>query len=78
MGCINNINAKLIDAMGPTIVNEVLKSLHDLEMGPLGGHYEKSCLSKSHYPSTKIQKTNHIQLLCNYPLGVTTIVQLSF
>jgi hypothetical protein len=39
--------------------------------------YEKSCLLKPHYPATKTQKTTHIQLLCNYPLGITTIVQLS-
>jgi hypothetical protein len=40
--------------------------------------YEKSHLLKPHYPATKILKTIHIQLLCNYPLGITTIVQLSF
>jgi hypothetical protein len=40
-------------------------------------HYEKLHLLKPHYLATKIQKTTHIQLLCNYPLGITTIVQLS-
>jgi len=37
----------------------------------------KSCSLKSHYLTTKTQKTTHIQLLCNYPLGITTSVQLS-
>jgi hypothetical protein len=41
-------------------------------------HYEKSHLLKSHYLATKTQKKTHIQLLCNYPLGITTNVQLSF
>jgi hypothetical protein len=63
--------------MGPTIVHEVLRSLHDLGMRPLGGHYEKSRPSKPRYPSTKTQKTTCIQLLCDYPLGITTTVQLS-
>jgi hypothetical protein len=40
-------------------------------------HYEKSHLSKPHYPTTKTQKTTHIQLLYNYPLGITTTMQLS-
>jgi hypothetical protein len=40
-------------------------------------HYEKSHTSKPHYTTIKIQKTTQIQLLCNYPLGITTIVQLS-
>jgi hypothetical protein len=40
-------------------------------------HCEKSRLPKPHYPAIKIQKTTHIQLLCNYPLDITTIVQLS-
>jgi hypothetical protein len=35
-------------------------------------HYEKSPPPKPHYPETKIQKITHIQLLCNYPLGITT------
>ncbi len=30
-------------------------------------HYEKSWLPKPHYPTTKLQKTTRIQLLCNYP-----------
>ncbi len=33
-------------------------------------------LPKSHYLITKTQKITHIQLLRNYPLGITTIVQL--
>jgi hypothetical protein len=41
-------------------------------------HYEKLRLPKPHYPTTKSQKTTHIQLLCNYLMGITTIVQLSF
>ncbi len=40
-------------------------------------HYEKSCLLKPHYPTIKTQKTICVQLLCNYPLGITTTVQLS-
>ncbi len=40
-------------------------------------HYEKSHLLKPHYPAIKTQKIICIQLLCNYPLGITTIVQLS-
>jgi hypothetical protein len=34
-------------------------------------HYKKS-----RYPTTKAQKTTHIQLLCNYSLDITTILQL--
>jgi hypothetical protein len=30
-------------------------------------HYEKSQLPKPHCPTTRVQKTTHIQLLCNYP-----------
>jgi hypothetical protein len=41
-------------------------------------HYEKLLLLKPHYLATKIQKTTHIQLFCNYFLGITTNVQLSF
>jgi hypothetical protein len=40
-------------------------------------HYEKSCPLKPHYLATKTQKTIHIQLLCNFFLGITTSVQLS-
>jgi hypothetical protein len=46
-------------------------------------HYEKSRSWKPHYLATIIQKTiwtkktTCIQLLCNYPLGITTIVRLS-
>jgi hypothetical protein len=32
----------------------------------------KLCPSKSHYPTTRAQKTIRMQLLCNYPLGITT------
>jgi hypothetical protein len=42
-----------------------------------GIHYEKSCLLKPHYLVTKTQKTIDIQLLCNYPLDITTTMQLS-
>jgi hypothetical protein len=41
-------------------------------------HYDKSHLPKPHYLTTKTQKTTYIQLSCNYLLGITTIVQLSF
>jgi len=40
-------------------------------------HYEKSHPPKPHYLATKIQKTIRIKLLCNYPLGITTTMQLS-
>jgi hypothetical protein len=43
----------------------------------MANHYEKLCPLKSHYPATKCLKKPHIQLLCNYPLGITTIMQLS-
>jgi hypothetical protein len=39
-------------------------------------HYEKSHPLKPHYLTTKIQK-QLIYLLYNYPLGITTTVQLS-
>jgi hypothetical protein len=39
--------------------------------------WEIMFLSKPHYLVTKTQKIICIQLLCNYPLGITTIVQLS-
>jgi len=38
--------------------------------------YEKLRLLKLHYPATKTQRTTHIQLLCNYFLGITINVQL--
>ncbi len=34
-------------------------------------------MSKPHYPATKVQKPTYIQLLCNYPLGITITMQLS-
>ncbi len=40
-------------------------------------YYKNLCLLKPHKHVIKIQKTIHIQLLCNYPLGITTSVQLS-
>jgi hypothetical protein len=33
-------------------------------------HYEKSHSSKPHYHATKTQKTTHVQLFCNYLLGI--------
>jgi hypothetical protein len=49
------------------------------EMFRLGDkiHYENLHLLKPHNLATKVQKIIYIQLLCNYPLGITTIVQLS-
>jgi len=41
-------------------------------------HYEKLGPSKSHYPTPKMKKPTHIQLLCNCFLGIKTNVQLSF
>ncbi len=53
---------------------------HTFELEEMYGNiccnYEKSHPSKPHHPTTKAQKTTHIQLLCNYPLDITTIVQL--
>ncbi len=40
-------------------------------------HYEKSHPPKPHYIVTKTQKQILMQLFCNYPLGITIIVQLS-
>jgi len=40
-------------------------------------HYEKLRSLIPQYLGIKAQKTTHIQLLCNYPLGITTIMQLS-
>jgi len=40
-------------------------------------HYEKLHLSKPHYLVIKTLKTTHIQLLCNYFLGIITSVELS-
>jgi hypothetical protein len=40
-------------------------------------HYEKSRPPKPYYLATRIQKIIYIELLCNYPLSITTIVQLS-
>jgi hypothetical protein len=43
----------------------------------MGKHYEKLCPLKPHYPTIKTQNKIHIQLLCNYLLGITISVQLS-
>jgi len=40
-------------------------------------HCEKLCPLKPHYLTTETQKTIHIQLCYNYPLGIKTNVQLS-
>jgi hypothetical protein len=40
-------------------------------------HYEKLHLLKPYYYATRAQKKIRIQLLCNYPLSITTIMQLS-
>jgi hypothetical protein len=39
-------------------------------------HYEKLCPSKPHWFATTVKKTTYIQLLCNYPFGITNIMQL--
>jgi hypothetical protein len=41
-------------------------------------HYEKSRSLKSRCLATKIQKPTHIQLLCNYPLGIIITMQPPF
>jgi hypothetical protein len=77
LGCISNINAKLIDTMGFAIVNEYLD--HCMTLGwDLWEVTWEIVFAKTERPATKTQKKIHIQLLCNYPLGITTIVQLSF
>lgn len=38
-------------------------------LNPTTFHYEKSHLLKTHL-ATKVQKTTHVQLLCNYPLKI--------
>jgi hypothetical protein len=40
----------------------------------INNHYEKLHPPKPHYPATKFFKITHIQLLCIYLLGITTIV----
>jgi hypothetical protein len=40
-------------------------------------HYEKLHPLKPHCFTTTTQKTTHIQVLCNYPLNITTTMQLS-
>jgi len=39
-------------------------------LNPTTFHYDKSHLLKTHHLATKVQKTTHIQLLCNYPLKI--------
>ncbi len=34
-------------------------------------------MPKSHCPTIKAQKTTHVSLLFNYPLSMTSIIQLS-
>jgi hypothetical protein len=41
-------------------------------------HYEKLRLPKPHYFATKTQKIVHIQLLCNYPLGLQLLCNYPF
>ncbi len=59
--------------MGFTISNEVLGLLHDLGMGPLGGHDEKLRPSKPHYPSTKTQKKLVYNYYATIPLEIQCI-----
>jgi hypothetical protein len=40
----------------------------------LNNTYEKLHPLKTHYPTTKTQRTTHIQLFCNYFLGIITNV----
>jgi len=40
---------------------------------PWLNRYEKLRPSKPRRPTTKTHKTTHVQLLCNYRLGITTI-----
>ncbi len=50
--------------------------LYLASLGPIHSLW-KITYAKPHYLATKTQKTTHIQLLCNYFLGITTIVQLT-
>jgi hypothetical protein len=37
----------------------------------------RNCIRQNHITlQLKLKKTIHIQLLCNYPLGITTTMQL--
>jgi hypothetical protein len=59
------------------LINLVKDNIFKPVNQPPGCHYDKSYSSKPHYPTTQTQKITHIESLCNYPLGITTIVQLS-
>jgi len=48
-----------------------------LSMGIIKHKYEKLRLLKPQLPFNLNRKKTHIQLLCNYLLGITTSVQLS-
>ncbi len=55
-------------------LNTYLSFVPFIPTTPFFLHYEKLHLSKPHYSTTKTQKIIHIQLLCNYPLDITTSV----
>jgi hypothetical protein len=38
-------------------------------------HYERLCPSKPCCFATRVWDITHIQLLCNYPFGITNIMQ---
>ncbi len=59
------------------MIIEIMFKCHTSPYG-LHKHYEKLPLLKPHYLATKIHKTTHMQLLCNYPLCITIIMQLCF
>lgn len=40
-------------------------------------HYDKLHLLKPYYYAIKAQKTTRMQLLCIYPLGIITTMQVS-
>jgi saccharopine dehydrogenase-like NADP-dependent oxidoreductase len=61
----------------PTTINKIVKTIKKMKKKHELFHHEELRSLKPHCPTTKTQKTIHIQLLCNYLLGITTSVQLS-
>jgi hypothetical protein len=61
----------------PTTTNKTIKTTKKTKK-KWAFHNEKLHSLKPRYLTTKTQKTIPIQLLCNYFLGITTSVQLSF
>jgi hypothetical protein len=73
---INNFFCHKVEIL-PSDKGSIKKQFFFRSKGLTMKHYKNLCSSKPHYRITKIQKKIHIQLLCNYPLGITTTMQLS-